>query len=184
MLYLECLQWHWLGSCFTNANTKSNICIDLLTLMTRVRSFPSSYNQYKFFFVLFAAKKYSTYSIFPRCICGRRWHTRNFWRTLWWPSDIRQRTNSLRRPISIPPRVPSLRRERSYSLRSPFVLDRHGLNQVFTSANEYNFKTEISPQLYWNSSRKANSREEWKMTLGRTLKKGQRWLIWTLLLLL
>ena len=27
-----------------------------------------------------------------------------------------------------------------------FVLDRHGLNQVFTSTNNYNFKTEISPQ--------------------------------------
>lgn len=148
------------------------------------KQFPFIVQSKQTFFYYLQQKKSSTYSIFPRCICGRRWHTRNFWRTLWWPSDIRQRTNSLRRPISIPPRVPSLRRERSYSLRSPFVLDRHGPNQVFTTAKEYNFKTEISPQLYWISSRKANSREEGKMTLGRTFKKGQRWLMWTLLLLL
>ena len=83
----------------------------------------------KLFCLLLAIK--NIYLIFSRCICARRRHACNFWRTLWWPSNIWQCTNSLSRPISIPSRVSSLRRE-----SVPTVWDHHW---CYTGMDKTNF---------------------------------------------
>lgn len=135
MSYLERLPLHWLRSHFTNANKKSNTCINLSIALTQVACL------YHIVSLLAVKTTYLTVNLlnffffFNRCICGWRWHACNFWRTLWRPSDIWQCTVSLNRPFSVLPRVPLLRKV------APGI--GHGQNKVFSVFSQYNFRTEI-----------------------------------------
>lgn len=91
---------------------------------------------------------------FNRCIFGWWWHARNFWRTLWRPSNIWQCTVSLSTPFSVLPGVPPLRKAAPHG---------HGQNKVFSFFNQYNFRTKIqSLQERLMTERKENDK-------GRTL---------------